>query len=106
MANDLEAAAIISLSETGFTSRMISKHRPECPILSLTSSERVARRLSMNWGVAAVLYTGEPGDKAKIESATGRVQKLGFAKTGDSVIVTAGHTQLSGGTDMIRVIKL
>ena len=106
MANDLEAAAIISLSETGFTSRLISKHRPECPILSITSSERVARRLSMNWGVAAVLYTGEPGDKAKIEFATSCVQKLGFAKAGDSVIVTAGHTQLSGGTDMIRVINL
>jgi len=106
MANDLDAAAIISLSETGFTSRLISKHRPECPILSITSSERVARRLSMNWGVSAVLYTGEPGDKAKIQFATECVQRLGYAQEGDSVVVTAGHTQLSGGTDMIRVIKL
>jgi len=106
MANDLEASAIISLSETGFTSRLISKHRPECPILSITSSERVARRLSMNWGVAAVLYTGEPGDKAKIRFARTCLLELGFAKAGDPVIVTAGHTQLSGGTDMIRVIAL
>ena len=106
MANDLGAAAIISLSETGFTSRLISKHRPECPILTITSSERVARRLSMNWGVAAVLYTGEPGDRAKIEFATQCVQQMGYAQAGDSVIVTAGHTQLSGGTDMIRIIKL
>lgn len=106
MANDLEAAVIISLSETGFTSRLISKHRPECPIISLTSSEKVARRLSMNWGVSAVLYTGEPGDKAKIEFATECVQNMGYAKAGDSVIVTAGHTQLSGGTDMIRIITL
>ena len=106
MANDLDAAAIISLSETGFTSRLISKHRPECPILSITSSERVARRLSMNWGVSAVLYTGEPGDKAKIQFATECVQRLGYAQEGDSVVVTAGHTQLSGGTDMIRVITL
>lgn len=106
MANDLGAAAIISLSETGFTSRLISKHRPECPILTITGSERVARRLSMNWGVTAVLYTGEPGDRAKIEFAEKCVQELGYAQVGDSVIVTAGHTQLSGGTDMIRIIKL
>ena len=106
MANDLGAKAIISLSETGFTSRLISKHRPECPIVAITTSERVARRLSMNWGVAAVLYTGEPGDKAKIEFAANCVQQMGFAQSGDSIIVTAGHTQRSGGTDMIRIIKL
>ncbi len=106
MAKDLEAAAIISLSETGFTSRLISKHRPECPILAITGSERVARRLSMNWGVAAVPYTGEPGDQAKIRFAAHCVQQMGYAQAGDSVIVTAGHTQRSGGTDMIRVIRL
>ena len=106
MAKDLGAAAIISLSETGFTSRLISKHRPECPILTISGSERVARRLSMNWGVDAVTYTGEPGDRAKIEFAEKCVQEMGYAQAGDSVIVTAGHTQLSGGTDMIRIIKL
>ena len=106
MANDLGAAAIISLSETGFTSRLISKHRPECPILTITGAERVARRLSMNWGVKAVLYTGEPGDRAKIEFAEKCVKELGYAQAGDSIIVTAGHTQRSGGTDMIRIITL
>jgi len=106
MAKDLEASAIVSLSETGFTSRLISKHRPECPILAITGSERAARRLSMNWGVTAVLYTGEPRDKAKIQFASECVQQLGFAEAGDSIIVTAGHTQRSGGTDMIRVITL
>ena len=106
MANDLGAAAIISLSETDFTSRLISKHRPECPILTITGSKRVARRLSMNWGVEAVLYTGQPGDRAKIAFAEKCIQELGFAQAGDKIIVTAGHTQLSGGTDMIRIITL
>jgi pyruvate kinase len=106
MAKDLKAAAIISLTETGFTSRLISKHRPECPILAITGSERAARRLSMNWGVAAVLYTGETRDKAKIRFASERVQQMGFAQAGDSIIVTAGLAQRSGGTDMIRIITL
>jgi pyruvate kinase len=106
MAKDLEAAAIISLTETGFTSRLISKHRPECPIVAITSSESAARRLSMNWGVAAVLYNGESDDQAKIEFASECVQQMGFAQAGDSIIVTAGLAQRSGGTDMIRVITL
>ena len=106
MAKDLEAAAIISLTETGFTSRLISKHRPECPIVAITGSKSAARRLSMNWGVAAVLYTGESDDQAKIEFASECVQQMGFAQAGDSIIVTAGLAQRSGGTDMIRVITL
>lgn len=106
MAKELDAAAIISLTESGFTSRLISKHRPECPILAITGSESAARRLSMNWGVAAVLYSGEPGDRAKIRFASECVQEMGFARPGDSVIVTAGQAQRSGGTDMIRVITL
>ncbi|MCU7855208.1 MAG: pyruvate kinase, partial [Candidatus Thiodiazotropha sp. (ex Lucinoma borealis)] len=56
MADQLDAAAIISLTETGFTSRLISKHRPECPILAVTKSPRVTRRLCMNWGVLPILY--------------------------------------------------
>jgi pyruvate kinase len=106
IAKDLAAPAIVSLTESGFTSRMISKHRPECPIVAITGSERVARRLSMNWGVAAVLYTGEASDEAKIRFASECVQQMGFARPGDSIVVTAGQAQRSGGTDMIRVLTL
>ena len=58
MARNLKAAAIVSLTESGFTSRLISKHRPDCPIIAITSSALVARKLSMNWGVIPVLYDG------------------------------------------------
>ena len=60
----------------------------------------------MNWGVEAVSYKGEPGDRAKINFATTCLLELGFAKPGDSVILTAGHKQKSGGTDMLRILKL
>ena len=106
VAKDLDAAAIVCLTESGFTSRLISKHRPECPILAITGSERVARRLSMNWGVTAVLYSGEPRDKAKIAFAEDCVRQMGIAGAGDAIVVTAGQAQRSGGTDMIRVITL
>ena len=106
MAANLKATAIISLTESGFTSRLISKYRPDCPILAITSSERVVRKLSMNWGVIPVLYQGEPVDDARIEFAISMVKQLANAKSGDIVVITAGHYQRTGGTDMVRVITL
>ncbi len=106
MATNLNAAAIICLTERGFTSRLISKYRPECTILAITSSSVVARKLSMNWGVIPLLYTGAPSDEARIEFAISRASELGYVSEQDIVIVTAGQHQRAGGTDMIRVIKV
>ena len=107
MAKNLKAAAIISLTESGFTSRLVSKYRPDCPIMAITSSERVARKLSMNWGVIPALYEGEPNDDARIEFAISRIQQMTNADSGDILIVTAGHLQHgAGGTDLVRIITL
>ena len=106
MATNLKAAAIISLTESGFTSRLISKYRPDCPILAITSSELVARKLSMNWGVIPALYQGEPSDDARIEFAISTIRQLVNADSGDILIITAGHYQQAGGTDLVRVITL
>ena len=106
MAQNLKAVAIFSLTETGFTSRLVSKYRPDCPILAITASPRVARKLSINWGVIPILYEGERTDEAKIEFAVQRSKELGYLVAGDTVIATAGHHQTAGGTDLIRVITV
>lgn len=106
MANQLDAAAIFSLTSTGFTSRLVSKHRPTCPILAITASREVARRLSMNWGVLPILYSDESTDEARIEFGIKRAKQLGYLKSGDLIVATAGQGQKAGGTDMIRVIEL
>ena len=106
MATNLKAVAIISLTESGFTSRLVSKYRPDCPILAITSSPRVARKLSMNWGVIPLLYEGEASDDARIEFAISKIKQLANTEVGDTLIVTAGHYQHTGGTDLIRVITL
>ncbi|MGD8843705.1 MAG: pyruvate kinase [Gammaproteobacteria bacterium] len=106
MAKSLKAAVIVSLTESGLTSRLVSKHRPDCPILAITSQELVARKLSLNWGVIPIIYQGEPSDEARIEFAISTVKELGYGGSGDTLIVTAGHHQLAGGTDMIRVVTL
>ena len=106
MAANLKAAAIISLTETGFSARLISRHRPDCPILAITSSQLVARKLCMNWGVIPVLYQGEPSDLARIDFAINKAREIAYADSGNTLIVTAGHHQQAGGTDLIRVITL
>jgi pyruvate kinase len=106
MAEKLKASAIFSLTETGFTSRLISKNRPDCPILAVTYSRLVSRRLSMNWGVIPLLYEGDSDDNAKLKFAISRARDLCYIKPGDVIVVTAGSQQQVGGTDIIRVLKV
>ena len=106
MANHLEAAAIIALTETGFTSRLISKYRPDCPILAITSSQKVVALLTMNWGIQAILYEGSGTDKDKIKFAISRAKELGYVRDGDLLIMTAGSHHKAGSTDLIRVLKV
>ncbi|MDA7955606.1 MAG: pyruvate kinase [Gammaproteobacteria bacterium] len=105
MANHLNAAAILALTETGLTSRMISKYRPESPILAVTSSQRVVRQLAMNWGVQAIHYENAGGSDAdKLQFAMARAAKLGYVRRGDLVILTAGSSHQAGSTNLIRVL--
>ena len=106
MANHLNATAIIALTETGFTSRLISKYRPDCPILAITSSKDVVTRLAMNWGVLAMHYDGDGSDDDKIAFATNRAKELGYVKDNDLLIMTAGSSRLAGSTDLIRVLRV
>ena len=106
MAHDLGSSAIFSLTDTGFTSRLVSKHRPECPILAITRSKLVARRLAMNWGVTPIRYDGEGDDEAKLRFALREARRLGFVSVGDTVVVTSGYQQTAGGTDLISIITV
>ena len=106
MALHLNVPVIVTLTETGFTSRMISRYRPECPIIAITSSLKVVRTLAMNWGVMPLLYDGESTDEAKIDFSIKKVKELGLADDGDNVIVTHGHDARAGGTNLIRVVTI
>ena len=106
MANHLNVAIIITLTETGFTSRQISKYRPECPILAISTSQKVVRKLAMNWGVIPILYEGEASDDAKILFASQIAKELGYAEVGDIAIAAHGRSEQAGGTDLIRVVTV
>ncbi len=106
MANHLKAAAIISLTESGFTSRQISKYRPESLILAVTCQESVVLRSTMNWGVYAILYDCGGDNNEKLNFAIDKAKHCGYLKSQDIVVVTAGPGQEAGGTNMVRVITV
>lgn len=107
MAEHVHAAAIMCLTETGFTARMISKYRPRCAIIAITYCKEVVRRLSLNWGVYAILDDdSKTDDKNRIQYGIDQAKRDDLLKSNDIVLVTAGRSREPGGTDMISVVKL
>ncbi|MEN8181284.1 MAG: pyruvate kinase [Myxococcota bacterium] len=105
LSRHLEAATILTLTASGRTSRSISKYRPDCPILAITTSESVARRLALNWGVLAVPFEGDGDDERQVRFGVERARELGLARPGEVVIVTAGISGEAGSTNLIRVVN-
>jgi pyruvate kinase len=106
MADHLKAAAILTLTESGFTSRQISKYRPACPIIAITGSHDVIRRLAMNWGVTATFYDGDPSDEKRIDAGLAWAREHGLVAAGDLVVATAGISSERGSTNMIRIVSV
>ncbi|MCP3689732.1 MAG: pyruvate kinase [Gammaproteobacteria bacterium] len=104
MANHLQAAAIVSLTETGLSPRLISKYRPDYPILALTSSPEVARRLAMSWGIYSIVYDEGGSDEDRVKFAVDVGRKLGQVNSGDVLILTAGSSGQAGSTNLIRIV--
>lgn len=106
MARHLNAAAIVCLTETGFTPRQISKYRPTCPIIAVMHEEAVHRQLALGWGIIALKLDDQESDLAKTSYAIQCAKERGYVKDGDLVIITAGHAHQSGSTDMIHVVRV
>jgi len=106
LADHVNAAAVVTLTESGFTARSMSKYRPTCPILAVTVSRDVLRKLSMNWGVTAILFEGERSDEAMIQYAIRHGRDIGCINPGDHVVVTAGISQTTGSTSTIQVLTV
>jgi pyruvate kinase len=104
IAEQLGAAAIMTLTQTGATARNVSKFRPRTPILAVTPHVNVARQLQMVWGVKPLLVLGLPSTGQTFQAAINVAQELKLLSEGDLVVMTAGTLQgISGSTDLIKV---
>lgn len=106
-AMDLNAAAIITVTMSGFTAGMISKYKPGCPIIGCSVNPRVCRQLNLFWGVEPVLVEREENAEELFEAAVRNAKKAGCCKKGDIVVLTAGvPLGTPGRTNMIRVVEV
>lgn len=106
-AMDLKAAAIITVTMSGFTARMISRYQPGCPIIGCTVDETIYRQLGLMFDVNPLLINKEDDTEALFEAAVEASKKAGYVKEGDRVVLTAGvPLKISGRTNMIRVVEV
>ncbi|MCL2929781.1 MAG: pyruvate kinase [Trichodesmium sp. St2_bin6] len=104
IAQELDAAAIMSLTKTGATARNVSKFRPKTPILAVTPHVDVARQLQLVWGVKPLLVLDLPSAGQTFQSAINVAQENELLVDGDLVVMTAGTLQgIAGSTDLIKV---
>ncbi|MFC7680993.1 pyruvate kinase [Paenibacillus sp. GCM10028914] len=104
---DLNAKAIISSTESGQTARMVSKYRPNAPIIAVTTQDRTLRRLALTWGVTPVKGELATSTDEMFEYALQGGQKSGIVKEGDLVVITAGvPLGKSGSTNLVKVSQI
>ena len=103
-ARDVNAAAIVTVSESGNTARLLSKYRPTQPIIACVMNEQVQRQLSLSWGITTLLMGPAKSTDELIEMSTALAQKNGYLHNGELAVVTAGvPVGVSGTTNMIKI---
>ena len=103
-AMDLKAKAILSSTSSGHTARMVSKFRPDCPIVATTSNDRVMRQLSLTWGVLPIKREKSTTTDQIISNSIEATKAADYVNSEDLVVVTAGVASgISGTTNLIKV---
>ncbi|MDD5936669.1 MAG: pyruvate kinase [Clostridiales bacterium] len=101
---DLNTKAIITITKTGNSARMISRYRPACTIIACTTEEIYCRQLNLSWGVVPVLIDEKLDVMGLFEHALMKASMTGYIEKGDLVVLTSGiPLGVSGTTNMLRV---
>ncbi|HEX2953268.1 MAG TPA: pyruvate kinase [Bacillota bacterium] len=104
---DLKAAAILTATQSGSTARMVSKYRPQAPIIASTPSWRVMRQLTLSWGVTPMHVPQSANTDELFDVSVESAVKAGYANPGDLVVITAGvRTGVPGSTNILQVQRV
>jgi len=104
MAYELKASAIITSTESGFTARMVARHRPPVRIIAATPSVRTLRQLTLVWGVHPHLTAPFHSTEDMIQQVVGVAIQEGHVAEGDLVVITAGlPLPARGRTNLLKL---
>ncbi|RSL34290.1 pyruvate kinase [Salibacterium salarium] len=105
-AYNLEASAILTATESGYTAKIVSKYRPESPVIAVTSNEPVYRKLSLVWGVTPLLGKAANTTDEMLDSTVQESLKAELVSHGDLVVITAGVPVGETGTTNIMKVHV
>ncbi len=104
IAQQLGARAIVTATQSGYTTRMVARHRPQARIVAATPDERAARATLLVWGAEPLLVApGKSGDEVATQAIDAALRS-GIVGEGDVLVYTAGvPVGVPGTTNLIRV---
>ncbi len=104
-AHDIGAAAIITVTQSGYTPRQISAYRPNCPIIAGALNKKVCRQLNLSWGVTPIMTDVKETSDELFEHAVDRaLEETDIVNKGDVVVLTGGApVGVSGTTNILKV---
>ena len=103
-AQEIGADAILTVSQSGTTARLVSRFHPGTPIVACLLDQQVRRQMALYWGVAPIMMPYVNSTDELVSRAVESAEKAGLVKRGDLVVVTAGvPVGVSGTTNMIKV---
>ena len=106
-AMDLQAAAIITVTMSGFTAEAIARFKPKSQVIGCTTNEQVYHQLNLLWGVTPLMLGKENTTDDLFTAAVAEAQRAGRVKKGDIVVITAGvPLGIAGKTNMIHVVEV
>lgn len=101
---DLKASAIITVTKSGVTARVISRYRPDCRIIGCTTSRSVWRQLNLSWGTIPLIISEEANTDDLFEHAVDAARQAGLIHDGELVVLTAGvPLGIPGTTNLMKV---
>jgi pyruvate kinase len=107
LASDIDAAAVVAATESGYTALKAAKFRPPVPVVASTPNDDVRRRLALSWGVVPEVapYTTE-GPDTVISNAVQSALDRNVAESGDTVVVLAGMMTELEGVNTSNILKI
>ena len=104
LSRDIGAQAIVVFTESGHTAMLVSKNRPAVPIVALTPSSSITRRLALGWGVIPLEFPQIDDTDQRINQAQDRLKQIGILSPGQLIVIITGERLGQAfGTNLVKV---
>jgi pyruvate kinase len=106
-AEEQHARAVVTFTQSGTTALLVSKHRPTVPVIAATPFEKIARRISLYWGVTPIILTTKRTTDDMIATVESAMLRRKLVKQKDLIVITAGvPIGEAGSTNMMKIHRV